>query len=313
VSEPAERTRVVVVGAASRDLAADDQRGWRLGGAVTFASLVLARLGLRVIALLGADPQAAAATELDLLRAAGVDLRVVPLAHGPVFENVETPAGRVQRVLDVADPLPSTSADVPAAQSGAVCGWFLGPLTGELDDSWAARIPHGSPVALGWQGLLRSFGSDGSVRMRAPEPSAILGRAELVGVSSDDLAPDTSVAELRALLAPDATLVLTNGAGGGLAMGPTHGGLPTVRTYPAVPSSRTVDVTGAGDTFLAALFASRVAPRLVGGRTEQGIDLLLAAAAASLVVEDRGLGGVPTGSAIRERMRAGLASRGRQR
>lgn len=39
---------VLVVGAASRDVVDDDPRGWRLGGAVTFTSLALARLGLEV-------------------------------------------------------------------------------------------------------------------------------------------------------------------------------------------------------------------------------------------------------------------------
>jgi hypothetical protein len=312
--DPVPRTQIVVVGAASRDLARDDPRGWRLGGAVTFASLVLARLGLPVIALLGADEQAATATELDLLRDAGVDLRILSLAHGPVFENVELPAGRVQRALDIADPLPPTAADALPDPAGRKRAWFLGPLTGELEAGWISRIAAGSPVALGWQGLLRTFGSGGRVAMRAPEPSALLGRAELVGVSHEDLAPDTSIAGLRALLNPDATLALTGGARGGLLVGPTRGGVPPLRTYPAIPSSRTVDVTGAGDTFLAALFAARVEPRLVGWRAGQGSHLLLAAAAASLVVEDRGLAGVPSRSAIRERMRAGLASSGtRQR
>ena len=50
---------VVVVGAATRDLTSDDPRGWRLGGAAPYASLTLARLGLRVAALIGADEEAA--------------------------------------------------------------------------------------------------------------------------------------------------------------------------------------------------------------------------------------------------------------
>ena len=45
---------IVVVGAASRDRVEDDPRGWRLGGAVSYAALAIARLGLRVGALVGA-------------------------------------------------------------------------------------------------------------------------------------------------------------------------------------------------------------------------------------------------------------------
>jgi sugar/nucleoside kinase (ribokinase family) len=76
-----------------------------------------------------------------------------------------------------------------------------------------------------------------------------------------------------------------------------------------VPSHAVVDPTGAGDVFLAALAAARIAPRLVGGRIGQGFDLLLAAAAASLVLEGPGMLGVPTRDAVRIRMAAALQRR----
>jgi sugar/nucleoside kinase (ribokinase family) len=69
-----------------------------------------------------------------------------------------------------------------------------------------------------------------------------------------------------------------------------------------VRSHRPVDPTGAGDVFLAALAAARIEPRLVGGRIRQGFDLLLAAAAASLVLEGPGMLGVPSRDAVRSRM-----------
>ena len=87
---------VVVVGAASRDRVTDDPRGWRLGGAVSYGALAIARLGLRVAALVGTDAQAAEAEELETLRESGVDVRVAALASGPVFENIEGPGGRRQ-------------------------------------------------------------------------------------------------------------------------------------------------------------------------------------------------------------------------
>src|SRR6186997_3144045 len=61
-----EAPEIVVVGAASRDLVDDDVRGWRLGGGVSYSALALARLGLRVGALVGVDGPAASADELDL-------------------------------------------------------------------------------------------------------------------------------------------------------------------------------------------------------------------------------------------------------
>src|SRR5260221_11790002 len=100
----------VVVGAASRDVATADGRGWRLGGAAPYAALTMARLGLRVAALVGVDAVAAGAVELDLLRDAGVDLHLVRLAHAPVFENIEGPGGRGQHPLDGGDAMPPPAA-----------------------------------------------------------------------------------------------------------------------------------------------------------------------------------------------------------
>src|SRR6476646_6533517 len=87
---------VVHIGSAARDIAPDDPRGWRLGGGVTYAALTTARLGLRTAAGVGVDSTAATASELDMLRQAGVDLLLVPLEEGPIFHNLETPHGRVQ-------------------------------------------------------------------------------------------------------------------------------------------------------------------------------------------------------------------------
>src|SRR4051794_36337976 len=86
--------RIVVVGAAARDEAPNDPRGWRLGGGVSYSALTTARLGIPTAAIVGVDAQAARAGELDLLRLAGVDVRLVPLEHGPVFVNIERPQGR---------------------------------------------------------------------------------------------------------------------------------------------------------------------------------------------------------------------------
>ena len=84
-----------------------------------------------------------------------------------------------------------------------------------------------------------------------------------------------------------------------------------MRRYPAVAAPAPVDPTGAGDVFLAALFAARLEPRLFGGRADRGFDVLLAAAAASLTLEGAGLMGVPARSAIADRMREGMRRRTR--
>jgi sugar/nucleoside kinase (ribokinase family) len=299
MTDPRPTPDIVVVGAASRDLTEDDPRGWRLGGGVSYSSLTVARLGLQVGALVGLDPTAADAHELDLLRDAGVEVRAVPLARGPVFVNQERPTGRRQIGHQVSDPLPVTT--VPPAWLAAP-GWILAPVAAELPEGWADVPASRALVAVGWQGLLRELVPGEPVRHLPPGPDALLARADLVGLSRDDVDLGQPLLDLYRLLRPGATLALTQGDRGGLIVDGLDGDELNLRHYPAVPSTAIVDPTGAGDVFLAALTAARVQPRLVGGRIGQGMDLLLAAAAASLVLEGPGLHGVPTRDAVRARL-----------
>lgn len=290
---------VVVVGAATRDVAADDSRGWRLGGGVMYSALTVARLGLRTAALIGVDPAAASADELGLLRASGVDVRPVRLERGPVFENIERPDGRLQVCHSPSDPVPV--AAIPEAWRDAPT-WILAPVAGELSEAWASVPSDRATVALGWQGLLRSLVAGQPVHHVTPSASAILRRADLVGVSRDDLDRDVRIETLCRLLRPGATLSITQGPHGGLLVAVGESGSHRMRRYPAVPTRDVVDPTGAGDVFLAALAAARSQPRLVGGRLGRGFDLLLAAVAASLVIEGPGLHGVPSRTAVRARI-----------
>lgn len=283
---------VLVVGAASRDVAGSDPRGWRLGGAVTYGALMLARLGLRVRAAIGVDDLASSALELDHLRAAGVEVHVVHLASGPMFENLESPVGRLQRWLATSDPVPLDG--LPSHWIDDLDGLFLAPVAAEVGPAWASI--HASVVALGWQGLLRDLRAGGDVVRLPPTAGTLIGVATLVGASRDDFAPGTSGASLARLLAPSSTLVLTEGeAGGRVLRTAPDGRRVTGRRYPAIPSDRIVDPTGAGDVFLAALLATRLQDSL-------GAGIRFAAAAASLVVEGAGLAGVPDLAAVRARM-----------
>jgi sugar/nucleoside kinase (ribokinase family) len=299
IERPSTTPTVVVVGAAARDIASNDSRGWRLGGGVTYSALTTARLGLRTGALVGADDLASHAIELDLLRQAGVEVRVVPLDRGPIFNNIETPEGRVQIGHQASDRLPPTS--VPEDWLGAP-GWILGPVADELADAWADVPAPDALVAVGWQGLLRDIDPGERVHRRQPSSSAIVARADVVGISRDDLGPSAVVADLCRLLRPGATLCLTEGDRGGLAMVCGPDGPSAMHHYPAIPTGAIVDATGAGDVFLAALLAARTEPRLVGGRLDLHLDLKLAAAVASLVLEREGLLGVPGRAAVRKRM-----------
>jgi sugar/nucleoside kinase (ribokinase family) len=82
----------------------------------------------------------------------------------------------------------------------------------------------------------------------------------------------------------------------------TASGAGRLRRWPSIPADAIVDPTGAGDVFLATLFAARFQPRLIRGRADRHLDLRLAAAAASLVLERPGLLGVPDRVALRDRV-----------
>lgn len=309
-------TRVPAIahfGAASRDVVDDDSRGWRLGGGVTYSALTTARLGLPTAALIGVDPEAADASELDLLRSAGVDLRLVRLERGPVFRNTETPVGRAQTCLEPGAPLPVV--DLPREWHEAA-SWVLAPVAGEIGEPWAAILPDGAYVVVGWQGLLRALTAGARVERTTPSRSALIARADLVGVSRHDLGAVRSFDEIAGLLHPGAQLLVTEGISGGWLVTTSADGIESETAYPSIPSDRQVDPTGAGDTFLAALVASRLLA--VNGRSVRESagapfsradrrsltyeDLGFAAAAASLVVEGPGLHGVPKRKAVVARL-----------
>ena len=295
--------QVVVVGAACRDLVDDDPRGWRLGGGASYSALALARLGLRVGALVVADDLAATSDELNMVRAAGVDVRVVPNTSGPIFINVETPNGRIQQTPQVSDPVPP--AALPAEWRDAKA-WMFAPVAAEVRDDWADVPPADALVALGWQGLLRVLVAGNPVTHLAPGPNAVVRRADLVGVGSDDVDDATTPAHLAALMHEGATLLFTDGVHGGTAY--TIGAQPdhlTPRHWHSIPIEKYVDPVGAGDTFLSGVFAAWVEPAIAASWTGPDPDLRMGAACGSLILEGPGLYGVPDLEAAVRRMHGG--------
>jgi hypothetical protein len=290
------RPIVLVVGAASRDVVADDPRGWRLGGAVTFASLALARFGFEVWALVGADAEAAGAAELDLLRSAGVSMAIAPLASGPVFDNV-------RHILHTtSDQVPVTA--LPRRWTSGFDGVLFVPVAAELGDDWA-MLAGGNPtpvvpapvVGLGWQGLLRWLVAGDLVRPAQPTAPDLARAARLVVMSREDAVAGTTPQEMLTFLDPAATVVWTEGADGGQVLRSDGDGGHVAERYPAIPSGAIVDPTGAGDVFLAGWLAATITPAVA----DPDSALTFAAAAASLTIEGPGLLGVPDLAAVRAR------------
>jgi sugar/nucleoside kinase (ribokinase family) len=303
---PSPRIEVVHVGSACRDIAPDDPRGWRLGGGVTYAALTTARLGLRTAAVVGVDAEASRADELDALRDAGVDILRVALPEGPIFHNVETVHGREQTVI--AKGVPVRPVALPSSWLDSAA-WSLVPVAAEVDDEWASLIQPDAVVGVAWQGMLRRLVAGTKVERIPPTERAILRRADLVGLSHLDVAPETALGTLTSFLHPSARLLVTQGGQGGLLATADQGGPVEVLRYLPTPTDREVDPTGAGDTFLAALLAVQVRASVAAspGRSLARA-LRFAAAAGSLAVEDRGLAGVPDRRSVlirraRERVR----------
>ena len=182
-----ERPDLVVVGAASRDVTADDPRGWRLGGPATYCSLAAARLGLRVGCLLGVDPLAATAGELQWLperrsRAASCARWAAARSSRTSRTTVTGASAGCRRATPCRSPRCRTSGE-------AWLGWLLVPVAGEVGDEWAAVAAPGRECWRRLAGVAARLrpGRLGRATMAAASP--LLGRAGLVCASVDDLPP----------------------------------------------------------------------------------------------------------------------------
>jgi fructokinase len=134
----------------------------------------------------------------------------------------------------------------------------LGPVFNEIGlDTLAYARRHSEFLTLDVQGLLRTMGRDGFVRLIRKNVDPFLSKCNLVKATEEEarvMAPASSmVATARRLLGRGAQYaIITRGRSGSLLV-KKYGGAFRI---PSVPESRVVDLTGAGDIFVGSWLAT---------------------------------------------------------
>lgn len=280
----------LIVGHITRDLLADG--AWRPGGAAFYAGMAAIRLGLRVGVVTSA-PADICAHVAEMLGDGA--LVAVTCETATTFENVYTPAGRVQYLRASAQPI-SLDA-IPRAWRRCEMA-LLAPVARELSPTLAhglaARVLGVAP-----QGWLRRWGEDGRVRPGQLDSDAlatlqrlsalILSREDLTGPGADAAALATADETLAAWARLVPLLAVTCGPDGA-----DLWRAGAVERFPGYPA-RELDPTGAGDVFAATFLCSLAA----SGDPASAMDL--ANRVAALSVEGIGASAIPTPAQVAAR------------
>lgn len=222
----------LAVGHVCRDLIAD---GTVIGGAAAYSASVARVLGCRSGIVTSGTVDSDWCDEL-----AGITTHLVSAPATTVFENVYTPAGRVQTIHAVAGNLAADHVPLLWTRTPIV---FIGPIANEIDPG-ITDVFSNSLIGVGPQGWMRRWDERGHIFQVDWESAAeVLPNAAVTFLSVEDL-PDQRFIEIYARLSR--VLVITGGPDGCKVY--SH---HEARHFPA-PSVRTVDSTGAGDIFAAA-------------------------------------------------------------
>jgi sugar/nucleoside kinase (ribokinase family) len=273
------RIPFLAIGHTARDEFPDGH--WRLGGSALYGAATAAKLGARVTLVTRVGPQ-----ERDslgtLCQELGITLRALPSDVTTTFTFTYDGAGR--RTLR----LRAKAAQITRADVGRSVGTpkavLLASIAGELDDSLFAPW-SGAKRVLAAQGLLRSFGADGTV-IATPwkEYARLLPKVDAVVVSEEDRAEESA-------WLPYTTVVTTRAERGS----ELHARGKTTHVA-AFAVAEVIDQTGAGDAFAASLALGLA----------EGLPIVEAAtfasAAASFAVEGLGISRLADRARVRERM-----------
>jgi sugar/nucleoside kinase (ribokinase family) len=157
-----------------------------------------------------------------------------------VFENIDTPQGRIQTIHAVASCL--THEDIPTDWLRASIV-YLGPIANEVDPR-LVQLFSNSMLGIGPQGWLRRWHEDGRVfHVPWEDAAVVVPLAAVTFLSMEDLARADDLTRYQHLAK---ILVVTDGRKGCTVYFHNE-----ERSFPAVPVE-VEDTTGAGDIFAAA-------------------------------------------------------------
>ncbi len=231
------RPDYLLIGHMTADLTLD---GRLPGGTVSYATRTAAAFGLRVALLTSA---AAGDPLLNSLKPYS-DVVSLPATETTTYENLYTPAGRVQYVRGVAAPI--GVPDLPPHFLGAPLV-HIAPIADEVDPQ-IAHVFKDSTVLLTLQGWLRRWDADGRVHFKRWFDPDVLRSIDIVVFSEEDVVKSPQMEQEFARSVKH--LLVTRAEKGGTYY---HEGEPFDYTTPQVDL---VNPTGAGDVFAASLLAS---------------------------------------------------------
>jgi 1D-myo-inositol 3-kinase len=272
-------TDILLLGNVTRDLIdPDDFANYRLGGTVTFAAAVAARLGRRPTIITYAAPD----TDFSVLPPT-TELHVLPSETTTTFANIYTSHGRIQYCYTPAPCI--VPADIPVTMRHPRIA-LMGPIANEIAPDVAAMFPEETVVAAVPQGWMRRWDSKGRVRSKDWESAPlILPHLDVLVLSLEDF--DYDWRRLATVFRFVPMVVVTEYKDGSTVFQRRPNGTVTETKIPPRPATE-VDPTGAGDPFTTAFII----------RLQETGDPFLAArfanVTASISVEHLGATGVPT-------------------
>lgn len=258
----------LLIGHVTRDLT---PAGPALGGTVSYSARMAAALGLKVGIITVAPP------DMDLSALAAFPLYRIPSEVATTFENIQTPAGRIQYLHHRAKTI--TADDIPSEWRNAALV-HLGPVAYEIDSGLVDAFPN-SFIGITAQGCLRAADEQHRVHYHPwSEAPLVLPHCDAIIISTEDV--ENREERIHEFLKHTDLLVVTEGEHGARVYWKGD-----VRHFSA-PKVNVVDLTGAGDIFAAVFFARLQATRDPWLSCAQAVHL------ASLSVTRQGVEGVPT-------------------